>query len=117
MVTRLQVVQQLEELVLQTRQMTPEIRAALAQGRLECARSLFAMGRRDLASEVAHEALRGFPGFTLPQAPAFPRLYRLLFPALGFAGAERVATAVRYLRRGLRAKVKQKAICGGMVVW
>jgi GT2 family glycosyltransferase len=97
-VTRLATVRQLEQHLLACGAMTSAVQAAIAQGRLECARSLYAQGRKDLACAAVAEALDNFPGYSLPDAPAFPRLYRLMFRLLGFVGTERLAAAVRPLR-------------------
>lgn len=91
---RLEVVDRLETHLMATGQLSELRRAAIAQARLECARSLYHL-HRPLARVVAEQCRRQNPGFQPPSAPCFPRRYRWTYRLLGFMGAEWVADRLR----------------------
>lgn len=102
--TRLGIVRDLEEFLTSHGSMTPEVRRAAMQCRLESARTLYANGNEVEASQLAAEASCQFPDCPLPTTPAFPRMYRLAYRVFGFDRAERLATAARSLRRAKRVR-------------
>lgn len=96
---RLEVVERAEAHLIESGQLTEPRRQAIAQTRLECARSLYHL-HRPLARSVAAQCRRQHPGFRLPAAPVFPRKYRWAYRLLGFSGAEWLADRCRPWRRG-----------------
>jgi glycosyltransferase involved in cell wall biosynthesis len=95
---RLEIVGRLEEHLRADGSLTEPRRAAIAQARLECARSLYHLDRR-FALAVARHCREGNPSFRPPAAAPFPRSYRVAYRLLGFAGAELMADCVRPFRQ------------------
>jgi glycosyltransferase involved in cell wall biosynthesis len=95
---RLIIVDRLLAHLRKTNQMTPARADAIAQARVECARSLYQIAP-EAARGTVRDALQNHPRFRLPVAPSFPAGYRALFGTLGFDVAERFAEATRSVRR------------------
>jgi len=94
---RLEIVNRLEEHLETTGQLTAPRQTAIAQARLECARSLYHLDRQ-VARDVVRQCRRRNPSFQPLAEPPFPWAYRLAYRLFGFAGAERIADGVRSLR-------------------
>lgn len=91
---RLEIVQRSEEFLLDSNQLSDDRRDAIAHTRLECARSICHLDW-DQGCQIAGTARRMHPRFRLPESECFPRMYRLMYPILGFAFTERIASLRR----------------------
>jgi GT2 family glycosyltransferase len=92
---RLAIVDRLAKLMEEQGIRTPERAAAVSEGRLDCARPLYALDR-PVARRAAAAIRADHPEF-VPRRGS--RGYRLAYRALGFEPAERLAAALRPLRR------------------
>jgi len=90
---RLEIEQRLEDHLRQTQQLTPERLSAINQARFEIARMAW---RYDagLARKIMR-TIQGLQADFSPRGAAAPAHYKLFFHSLGFAAAERVASAFR----------------------
>lgn len=96
-VKRLEVVRAVEQHLQTTGQLTSEQKNAIAHTRLQCARSICHLDWAE-GCRIAGLARQMHPEFRLPDAECFPRLYRLMYPVLGFALTERIASFRRRVR-------------------
>jgi glycosyltransferase involved in cell wall biosynthesis len=94
---RLQIEDRLEVFLRESRQLDPLRLKAINQARFEIARGAWTYDKR-LAKQTMNLVLASDPMF-LPDGPAAPPAYATAFKVLGFSAAERVAEALRSLRR------------------
>lgn len=95
---RMEVVDGVEDWLVREGSLDDARRSAIAFVRHECARTIYHLNREE-ALRLVSRAKQSFPGYRLPQADCFPRIYGFAHKWLGFRGAERLASAVRLLRR------------------
>ena len=94
---RLEVIGAAEEFLTDRGELTKERRDALAETRLELARSLMAHDST-LARRVEWQARGGGGRSTLAASPALPAGYRMVYRLVGFGGAEWLAKSIRRAR-------------------
>jgi glycosyltransferase involved in cell wall biosynthesis len=92
--TRLTLIEAAEESLSAKGGLTSARSDAIAQARLECARSVYALDR-DLARRIASDVSKHHPRFYPPPSACFPARYRLAYRLLGFSMAERLAEMFR----------------------
>lgn len=93
---RLEIEQQLEDHLRELDQLSPERLHAINQARFEVARTAWRYDS-NLAQKTMDQVRRVDPEFS-PTGTAAPSHYRLIFHALGFGAAERIAAAIRRWR-------------------
>jgi glycosyltransferase involved in cell wall biosynthesis len=93
---RLEIEQQLEDHLRESDQLSPERLHAINQARFEIARTAWRYDS-NLAQKTMDQVRRVDPEFS-PTGMAAPSHYRLIFHALGFGAAERIAAAIRKWR-------------------
>ncbi|MGK0185212.1 MAG: glycosyltransferase involved in cell wall biosynthesis [Verrucomicrobiales bacterium] len=74
--------------------LTNEQSSALAEARMEIARSVYTHDAK-VAHRVERKARAQLPARRLPKAAAFPTTYRIAYRLLGFGGAEWLASSTR----------------------
>jgi len=90
---RLAIEERLEEFLKSRGELTAARMQALNQARFEIARMAWLENRSE-AKEIVSTIQRKQPGF-VPEPPAAPGRYRVIYQSLGFAAAEWVAAAIR----------------------
>ena len=91
---RVEIIDAAEAHLKSTGSLTNEEFIALAETRMELARSLFRLDARK-ARRLERKARKEQPVRTLPKSAAFPTSYRLAYRFLGFGGAEWLAKTAR----------------------
>jgi glycosyltransferase involved in cell wall biosynthesis/peptidoglycan/xylan/chitin deacetylase (PgdA/CDA1 family) len=107
---RLEILSKLESLISTKGMMTPDRMDALAQSRLECARTMYQYDP-EAAISVVRRSQTLHPKFRVPRATAFPAGYRVAYRAFGFAGAERLAAGIRSIRKPAAAHGQPVSQC------
>jgi glycosyltransferase involved in cell wall biosynthesis len=93
---RLEIEQRLEDHLRELHQLNPERMRAINQARFEMARTAWHYDM-SLARKIMDQVRNADPRFS-PIGPAAPSHYRMIFHALGFEAAERIAGAMRKWR-------------------